>query len=147
MTESNTHGRSPAAVADALRAGTGDQPLPPPPPPPWYFRRPVRAAAWAATAAACFWAGWVWHAHRTCEVYGQAVDYAGRPVAGAVVCVEGYGPAAVTDDDGGFRLHHRPAGRAWILVEVPGRGGVAHPIRPERGAVVDIGRVYLYTTN
>jgi hypothetical protein len=147
MSEPTPETVSPADVVAQLRSGTGDLPLPPPPPPPWYFRTPVRAAAWLVTVVTCLWAGWVWHDHRTCEVSGRVFDFRGRPIAGAVVRIEGYDPAAVSDDAGMFLLQYRPAGEAWVLVEVPGSGGVAYPIVPVRGEAIDIGRLSLYTTD
>jgi hypothetical protein len=55
---------------------------------------------------------------------GQVVDLGNRPIAGAVVAVEGAQRLATTDANGSFHLADLPPGDHWIVVEVRGQAGI-----------------------
>lgn len=143
-----------------LREQLADQPAGAEPPPDWepLLRRQARkrwlriglgVLALTVAVALAVGAGAWWWAHRPPLppgiVTGQVLTLDGTPLPGARASVEGFpGIWATTNGEGQFVLTGVPSGLRWILVEFPGRAGIAIQVQVPAHDTVKIGEVRLW---
>lgn len=145
---------------ERLREQWVNQPTGPEPPPDWepLLRRETRKRwlrigasilALLVLVALVSGAGAWWWTHRPPPppgtVVGQVLTLDGTPLPGARASVEGFPSIwATSNDEGQFVLTGVPSGQRWILVEVPGKAGVAIQVHVPAHETVTIEEVRLW---